>query len=50
MKVKLENSSSFIQVLLDMYMYRVVINKSCKQSLVANTYNNMSKNSNLNLA
>jgi len=43
-------STSLIQVLIDKYIYYVVVNKSCKQSFIANHYNQMAKNSNLNLA
>lgn len=43
-------STSLIQVLIDKYIYYVVVNKSCKQSFIANQYNQMAKNSNLNLA
>jgi hypothetical protein len=50
MKAKLENSSSFIQVLLDKYIYYIVINKSYKQSFIAKQNNQMINKVNLNLA
>lgn len=50
MKAKSTNSSSFIQVLLDVYMYHVMINKSCKQTFAARSNNQTIDRINLNLA
>jgi hypothetical protein len=50
MKAKSVKSSSYIQVLLDKYIYHVVINKSYKQSFIANPNNQMTDTVNLNLA
>jgi hypothetical protein len=47
MKANSTKSTSFIQVLLDKYIYYVVINKTYKQSIVTNS--NFLKNNNVNL-
>jgi hypothetical protein len=50
MKAKSVKSSSFIQVLLDKYIYYVVIKKTYKQSFILNSNNQMFKKININLA
>lgn len=50
MKTTPTKPSSFIQVLLDMYMYRVVINRSYKRSIITNSKNQLVNNSNINFA
>lgn len=50
MKAKSLKSSSYIQVLLDKYIYFVVINKSYKQTCIAMTNDQMANKVNLNLA
>lgn len=50
MKTTPAKPSSFIQVLLDMYMFHVVINKSYKRSIFTNPKNQLVNNSNINFA
>jgi hypothetical protein len=50
MNAKPVKSSSFIQVLLDKYIYYVVINKTHKQSIISKPTNQMINKANLNLA
>ncbi len=50
MKANSTKSTSFIQVLLDKYIYYVVINKTYKQSFIVNSNKQLFKNVNLNPA
>lgn len=50
MNAKSGKSSSYIHILLDKYIYYVVINKSCKQSFIANPNNQIINEINLNVA
>jgi len=50
MKAKLVKPSSFIQVILDMYMYHIVINKSCKRSFITNPKTKIAISNNINFA